>query len=99
MSPLQIQICRGEILTPEKCEAYRANWRNNPLPQAKEAPPQREPCAHLGEEVRREQCEGCHGQVQLKVFACDVRGECTIQRPLAGVACCGGCMEWTHGTE
>ncbi len=20
------QICRGEVLTPEKCERYRANW-------------------------------------------------------------------------
>jgi hypothetical protein len=27
MSPRQHRICRGEILTPEKCEAFRANWQ------------------------------------------------------------------------
>ncbi len=91
------KICRGEVLTPEKCEAYRANWRANPLPIAADdmvviVP--REPCRHLGEELRRQQCESCGGKVMLKIFACELRGECTTQNPLPGVACCGGCGQY-----
>ena len=26
-----IRICQGKSLTPEKCEAYRRNWKSNPL--------------------------------------------------------------------
>lgn len=26
MTPHLWRICRGEVLTPEKCEAYRENW-------------------------------------------------------------------------
>ena len=87
MSPRQHQICRGEVLTPKQCEAYRAHWRALA----------RGPCAHLGEEVRREQCQSCCGKVLLKIYACAVHGECTPQMPLAGVACCGGCTDYARG--
>src|SRR5687768_8983687 len=35
------QICRGEVLTPQKCEAYRVNWanlRDNGRPKPGERP-------------------------------------------------------------
>jgi hypothetical protein len=31
MSDHLVQICRGQILTLDKCEAYRQNWRKYPL--------------------------------------------------------------------
>lgn len=95
MSEHLVQICRGQILAPEKCEAYRANWRANPILQSPTAP--REPrtdCRHFGAELRRQQCETCCGKVVLKVFACALRGECTPEKPLAGVPCCGGCHQY-----
>ena len=48
-------------------------------------------CRHFGAEIRREDCASCGGSVQVKVFACAVRGECTIAKQVVGVACCEGC--------
>lgn len=48
-------------------------------------------CAHLGAELRREQCPTCSGSVQVKVFACAIHGEATLAKPIDGVACCQRC--------
>lgn len=72
------QICRGLVLTPEKCEAYRQNWARMASLQ----------CVNLQNEMRRQECPSCNGNVQIKVFGCAVHGECTIGKPLEGVACC-----------
>lgn len=45
------------------------------------------PCAHLGAERRRVQCQSCGGNVQVKVFACAVHGECTLSKDV-GVKVC-----------
>lgn len=39
MSSRMHQICRGEVLTPEKCEAYRRRWLGLPDPPRPEEPP------------------------------------------------------------
>lgn len=60
------------------------------------APKPRAPCIHLGAELRREQCQTCAGNVQVKVMACEVFGECTAGKALPGVQCCGGpCPKYT----
>ena len=49
-------------------------------------------CRHRGGEVRRSQCAPCGGGVALKVYACDVHGECTLGKRLPDVpGCCQGC--------
>ncbi len=85
--PRAAAIWRGEVLTPEKCAAYRANWQR--LAKAK-----RPPCERIGEERRREECPDCCGKVKLKVFACNVHGECTPETELPGVACCVSCGDY-----
>lgn len=46
------------------------------LSPARPAPPRRTAtCAHLGGELRREQCETCRGHVLKKIFACAKHGE------------------------
>ena len=48
-------------------------------------------CRHFGEETRRVGCESCGGNVQIKVFACAAKGECTLGQPIEGIACCATC--------
>lgn len=52
-------------------------------------------CSHRAERYHRLQlCPSCGGTVKLKVFACEVYGECTLQKPLEGLQCCGGCPDY-----
>ena len=58
-------------------------------------------CLHLGPETRRVGCESCGGNVQVKVFACEVYGEATIAKQLQGVEChvecCATCESYSSG--
>ncbi len=58
---------------------------------------------HRGAEVRRAKCGRCGDRVTLKVFACEVYGECTVGQRVADVAgCCQGCPSQAlrvHGQE
>lgn len=54
----------------------------------------RGPCAHQGEELRRQECQTCSGRQQIKVFACPKHGECTIGKQLPGIACCATCGDY-----
>lgn len=48
-------------------------------------------CIHLGLELRQVTCEPCKGKPRIKVFACEVFGQCTIGKPVDGVSgCCNG---------
>lgn len=51
------------------------------------------PCIHRGEEVRRAECVTCTGRVRIKIFACSVYGECSLEKDV-GVKVCQGCGEW-----
>jgi len=51
-------------------------------------------CMRIGAEVRRELCPTCDGHVQIKVFACALHGECTLEKPLAGLATCASCSDY-----
>jgi hypothetical protein len=56
----------------------------------------KEQCVHRGKEpIRSEECGGCRGKTQLKVFPCAVFGECTIAKPHAKArGCCKGCESY-----
>ena len=51
-------------------------------------------CVHRGAMVGKRECASCAGTVKLKLFACAIHGECTLAKPLEGVACCGACREF-----
>ena len=50
-------------------------------------------CIHRSDELRRELCSTCRGRVDVKVFACDIHGECTIGKKLPGITCCSECTD------
>ena len=52
-------------------------------------------CEHRGEELRQVDCPSCKGHIRVKVLGCDVFGECSIGKPIPGLACCAGCPQWT----
>ena len=53
------------------------------------------PCIHLFPVVLRlVECPTCNGSVNLKVFACEKHGECTIGKKLDGLACCATCGDY-----
>lgn len=45
-------------------------------------------CSHRGAEIRQQECETCSGHQRIKVFACPLRGECTIGKKLPVIVCC-----------
>ena len=49
-------------------------------------------CVHRGGELRRQECSSCQGRVQVKVFACPLHGECTVEKPV-GVQVCESCPD------
>lgn len=73
---------------------------NPPKRECKESTPRLGPCANIGDELRREVCGTCGGQqFKLKVFACEVHGECTIEKQLAGIKCCRACADFTDAAH
>lgn len=52
-------------------------------------------CLYQAAETRRQACESCGGNMQIKIFACAVHGECTLGQPLDGIACCATCADFS----
>jgi hypothetical protein len=53
------------------------------------------PCVHLGAATgARRLCPSCRGKVEVKVLACTLYGECTVARPVEGLACCATCPDY-----
>ena len=78
--------------TPDQCRLcwlfhfnadYRAAWGGG-----------RDRCKHRGEETRRQRCPSCRGSVELRIFGCDLHGECTLGTQLPGIACCAVCSDF-----
>ncbi len=48
-------------------------------------------CQHLGAATgETTTCGSCKGNVQIKLFKCEIYNECTIAKPLPGKGCCAG---------
>lgn len=58
--------------------------------------PMKSLCAHLGLPTGElALCHTCRGRVQLKLFACEVHGNCTMAKPVEqGIACCAKCGDY-----
>lgn len=53
-------------------------------------------CLHRGKATGRVQtCETCQGNVRVKVFACELHGECTISRQVDSLPVCHTCPDWS----
>lgn len=50
-------------------------------------------CCNRREQLRLEICETCNGKTRIKIFACDVHSECTIEKSFDSIAGCGPCRE------
>jgi len=53
-------------------------------------------CTHRGEFTGESVgCQSCNGNVQLKVFSCEVYGTCTLGKRVESVpGCCQGCKDY-----
>lgn len=52
------------------------------------------PCRHLGRIVDERPCQGCRGQVRVKIFYCPIHGECSLGRQVDNTACCAVCEDY-----
>lgn len=60
----------------------------------------RPPCSHLGDDTgRRVTCPTCKGNVQLKLFTCDVHGNCTRENAVQGITCCKNCPDYSSQAD
>jgi hypothetical protein len=100
----QRAYCEGTSGLPRWQELYLLDYwdahrAGQPLPAAPVLPPAnaaRSRCIHLGAETgERKVCGGCTGHVEIKALACARHNSCTVAKPLAGVACCATCPDWT----
>lgn len=53
-------------------------------------------CMHRGEAIRTVGCSSCKGNVKVKVYQCDIHGECTIKKRAGRTKphVCFGCDDW-----
>lgn len=56
-------------------------------------------CRHLGAQLRLTDCPTCSGRVQVKVFACEVYGECTLAKKVDDLGCCQTCEYYEPRTD
>lgn len=92
------EICSGNYIGPPLPSSTRAQYLATWLAQSGvSALPtglsRTLPCRHLGAELREQECVTCGGHVLVKVFACPLHQECTLAKPLPGIATCAGCQD------
>lgn len=90
---LQCKRCRQDEPIPARTKEVRAH-----CPKLK-GKPQPNNCNHRGESKRKVECDSCGGKVQIKVFVCEVHGECTLEKKIENLATCKGCPDRTVGTD
>jgi FkbM family methyltransferase len=81
--PRHWQICRGEVLTPEACDAYRADWMVIALNNGHDPLS----CTHRGQvvdqrtqKVESKNCNTCASRgTAIPVYTCALHGRCTLQ--------------------
>jgi hypothetical protein len=87
---VQFRACGKTPSETFRREVAEAQQRVKPRPTAATTAA---PCAHRGEQVSTIGCEQCGKNVQLKVFACAVHGECVVGQTREGVKGCAGCAD------
>jgi hypothetical protein len=85
------QVCRRQ---PEMFALWERGQGPGQQPVTLRNPVEASRCRHLGLELREQACPDCRGAVRLKVFRCPLHTECTLQRPIASLACCATCTDY-----
>ena len=52
-------------------------------------------CTHAGETRRVEECGTCGPGVRIKVLACTLHGECTVETIVGRLTCCASCEDYS----
>lgn len=88
------ELCRGINCDPMESERRRAFADGLPAPD--QVPPARSfKCVHLGEATGdKVQCIPCGGNIQIKLYACEIYTTCTLVKKLDGITCCNGCKDY-----
>lgn len=85
------RVAKGETMFGD----YQVEWDETGRIQSATLkirdPAERTDCRHRGDKWRLVECKTCKGRVQLKVFDCDVFGECTVGTKNNQIACCNSC--------
>ncbi len=81
-----------------RCGNYRVSVTERYYEPCGVVPPVQEGlCAYLGPSLRRVACSTCRSRGwSVKVLACAIHGECTVELQLPGVACCRGCGQYSR---
>lgn len=88
-SPLPIRCACGFIDRDYSHTVIVDNASTRFATQRAEQKPVVKECPHRSTEFRLVDCPSCRGKIELKVFRCDLHGECTIAKKLPGVHVCG----------
>jgi hypothetical protein len=56
-------------------------------------------CRHLEQLIAEKLCSGCRGQVRVKIFRCQIHGECSLGRQLDDTACCAVCQDYVAASQ
>jgi hypothetical protein len=94
--------CHKSPMWFKACQRLRplfALWENGRGPgQNKHSKPRdTTSCRHRGERMQTVKCPSCRGDVQLKVYRCDLHIQCTLARSIQDTACCGLCDDYDEG--
>lgn len=46
------------------------------------------------ESIRKQECPSCSGNIQIKVFACSIHGECCLSDKLSDIQNCYSCKDF-----
>lgn len=95
---------RAKIISAERypvtCCGVRHSWPDGwvgsgkPKKQAKLKEELRTNCKHLGAGIRLEECPTCCGSTRIKVFGCQLHGECTLTKKIGAAALCANCKDF-----
>jgi hypothetical protein len=99
-------FCHWERQAGRECDASLAAGGNPPAAIALAKPIaghasalRKNPCKHLGAETYLEHCPTCPGHVEIKVFKCNVHGQCSLAKQLSKLACCASCPDYLESSN
>jgi hypothetical protein len=52
-------------------------------------------CKHRGGHIGEQECETCQGRTRIKLFVCEIYGQCSIGKALPGIATCASCPDYS----
>lgn len=88
------ELGRRTVCCPACGYQRRTKWPAQKVHHACPQARRHDDCQNRLEEARAVECPTCTGKVRIKVFTCALHTECTLAKPLPGIACCQGCRDY-----